>query len=127
MHKETRDAILKLLEKEYNAISQKPALDVSMANFLGALVDIEKDICEIRAMENSGYGAHDSYTMPSYYNRMVPMNSYDRGWLLQPYEQRYSRNASEQDMINYLRSAAENMPQPKRDMIHDFVMRLEQM
>lgn len=117
--------LLDMVCKELETISDKKALDAASLANLDKLIDIKKDILEVMRMESGqmSEGGYSEMSRPHYYGS-------DRGYVIQPYHSynpRMGYSRSEGEMSQYLRSMASNMPQPKRDMVYDFVNRLESM
>ena len=132
MSKDSNEKLLDLVCAELDKIATKPALDNATINMLDTLIDIKKDILEVMVMEGAGNQNYSMMNGSSYGTRMMPSGiptsyyGHDRGYWIQPvYNHGYSREGGQRDMIDYLNSMAESMPQHKREMTYDFIRRLE--
>lgn len=130
----------KLLDCELEKIATKPELnDASLSN-LYKLIDVKKDLAEIAKTEmemdemetGNSYRSGNSYARGNsnrvYYRRggNSNSNSYRRGRYMMPYNDGYSMDNGEDDVLNYLEEAMSRARnEQEREAIRQAMMKMD--
>lgn len=122
--------LLKIICGELELIVNKGSLDVASLNNLNTLIDIRKDIVEIQAMEEYGYNNYSGYYSSAITDKW---NNYNKGYEIKGSSRNYSlmngngynNSSNDYEMINYLKTMANQSSPHKQEMIYQFINQLE--